>query len=94
MKIFSKHIRGGILLSAVLVAATVPPAATQGSPSLQDVWRLDRSEPITYFIAEGLAESGFKEGDRTLAEWALQTWGRQADPEPVPEYEFDQSLTD
>ena len=41
---------------------------------------MDRSEPITYFIEEGSAGSGFKEGDRTLAEWALEAWGRQADP--------------
>ena len=86
MKIPSRQIRGGVLLSAVFVAATAPPAATQGPPSQQDVWRLDRSEPITYFIAEGSAESGFKEGDRTLAEWALEAWGRQSDPpvEMVP----------
>ena len=80
MKTSSKQILGGVLLSAVLVAATAPLAATQEPPSQQGVWRLDRSEPITYFIAEGLAESGFKEGDRTLAEWALEAWGRQADP--------------
>jgi len=90
MKIPSRPILGAILLSAVFVAATTWPPATQEPPPAvvqpvaadfqQDVWRLDRSEPITYFIAEGLAESGFKEGDRTLAEWALEAWGRQADP--------------
>jgi hypothetical protein len=48
--------------------------------SQQDVWRLDRSEPITYFIAEGSAASGFKEGDRALAEWALEVWGGQVAP--------------
>ena len=51
--------------------------------SQQDVWRLDLSESITYFIAEGSAETGFKEGDRDLAEWALEVWGRQADPPVV-----------
>ena len=96
MKIPSRLILGTILLSAVFVVATTWPPATQEPPpavvqpvaagSQQDVWRLDRSQPITYFIAEGLAESGFKEGDRTLAEWALEAWGRQADPpvEMVP----------
>ena len=77
----------GILFSAVFVAATAPLAAQNPRPAVvQDVWRLDRSEPITYFIAEGSAESGFKEGDRTLAEWALEVWGRQSDPpvEMVP----------
>jgi hypothetical protein len=70
----------GILLSAFFVLATAPLAATQRLPPQQEVWRLDRSEPITYFIAEGSPESGFKEGDRTLAVWALEAWGRQADP--------------
>ena len=69
-----------ILLSTVLVAATAPLAAQNPPPLVQDVWRLDRSVPITYFIAEGSPESGFKEGDRTLAEWALEEWARQADP--------------
>ncbi len=76
-----RQIPGAILLSAVFVAATAPLAAAQNPPPLvQDVWRLDRSVPITYFIAEGSPESGFKEGDRTLAEWALEAWARQADP--------------
>ena len=54
--------------------------------SQQNLRQLDLSESITYFIAEGSAESGFKEGDSTLAEWALEAWGRQADPpaEMVP----------
>ncbi len=72
----------GILLSAFFVLAAAPLAATQRLPSQQDVWRLDRSEPITYFIAEGSPESGFKEGDRTLAEWALEAWGRWSAPGP------------
>ena len=80
MKISSRPIPRGILLAAVLAAATAPLAATQRLPPRQEVWRLDRSEPITYFIAEGSPESGFKEGDRTLAEWAIEAWGRQADP--------------
>ena len=41
---------------------------------------MDRSEPITYFIAEGSSASGFKEGDRALAEWALEAWGGQVAP--------------
>jgi hypothetical protein len=76
MKTLSRQILGGILLSAVFATAT-PPAAAHGQ---QDVWRLDRSVPITYFISEGSADSGFKEGDRTLAVWALEAWARQADP--------------
>jgi len=91
MKISSRHLPGAIVLSAVVVAATATPVegilnTPLAAYSQQDVWRLDHSEPITYFIAEGSAGSGFKEGDRTLARWALEAWGRQADPpvEMVP----------
>jgi len=80
MKISVRQLPGSILLTFLSVVATALPAAAQQLRSQQDVWRLDRSEPITYFISEGSPESGFKEGDRTLAEWALQAWGRQADP--------------
>ena len=76
MKIPSRQSPGSILLSAAFVAAAVPPAAAQEP----DLWRLDLSESVTYFIAEGSAESGFQEGDRALAAWALEAWGRQADP--------------
>ena len=91
MKISSRQLPGAIVLSAVVVAATATPVegilnTPLAAYSQQDVWRLDHSEPITYFIAEGSAGSGFKEGDRTLARWALEAWGRQADPpvEMVP----------
>ena len=71
-------------LRILWVGALTLAAGTLGAPiaaySQQDDWRLDTSEPITYFIAEGPPESGFKEGDRTLAKWALEAWGRQADP--------------
>ena len=39
--------------------------------------RIDVSEPVTYFIAEGSASSGFRDGDRMLAQWALEAWARQ-----------------
>ena len=63
-----------------------PGAAYSAAYAQQDVWRLDVSGPLTYFIAEGPPESGFKAEDRTLAEWALEAWARQANPpvEMVP----------
>lgn len=90
MMIAAPHLPVGILPSAVLVAAAVLTAATPVTAyAEQGGLRLDRSQTITYFVAEGSAESGFKEGDRTLAEWALKAWGRLADPpfdmEPGPE---------
>ena len=69
-----------ILWFGTFTIAAVILNAPLAAYSQQRVWRLDRSESMTYFIAEGSAESGFKEGDHTLAEWALEAWGRQADP--------------
>ena len=57
-------------LRILWVGALTIAAGTLNAPvaaySQQDVWRLDSSESITYFIAEGSAELGFKEGDRAL----------------------------
>ena len=71
-------------LAFTIVGLTL--SAPVAAHSQQDVWRLDLSGPLTYFIAEGSEESGFKEGDRTLAGWALEAWGRQINPplEMVP----------
>ncbi len=80
MKISLGRIPCGILLSFVFLVATAEPTVALTTYLQQDVWRLDLSEPITYFIAEGSAASGFKEEDRVLAEWALERWGGQADP--------------
>ena len=53
------------------------------------VWQLDTSIPVTYYIAEALPEAGTREGDRTLARWALEAWASQTDSsielEPGPE---------
>ena len=68
----------GVLAIAGTLGA--PVAAYSAAYGQQDIWRLDVSEPVKYFIAEGSAESGFQEEDRTLAEWALEAWGRQTDP--------------
>jgi hypothetical protein len=37
-------------------------------------------DPITYWIEEGDPASGYRETDRTLAEWALRAWVGQEDP--------------
>jgi hypothetical protein len=62
-----------------LVAASVILAIWLGSEARSAAAIAD--EPVTYFVAEGTAESGFREGDRQLAIWALEAWGRQARPE-------------
>lgn len=39
---------------------------------------LGTNDSITYFIAEGTADSKFRAADRDLAKWALQAWERSA----------------
>ena len=63
-----------LLLAAALLAAPEVAACQQAWPGP------DLSEPVTYFIAEGAADSGFKPADRALARWALEAWARQLDP--------------
>jgi hypothetical protein len=67
-----------LLLSLTLVAvwALAAPAPACAQPDR----RLDVSEPLAYFIAEGPPESGVRPADRTLARWALEAWARLADP--------------
>ncbi len=70
------------LVSRVLVLAASVHAQ---EPARQ----LDLSGPLTYFIADGSAESGFRPGDRILAEWALEAWigqsGLSVELVPAPE---------
>jgi hypothetical protein len=46
--------------------------------AFQALLPLGRSTPVTYFIDEGAAASGYRAGDRDLAVWALQAWERAA----------------
>lgn len=39
---------------------------------------LDAKDPITYFIAEGSGQTGYRSSDRELALWALEAWQRSA----------------
>jgi matrixin len=39
---------------------------------------LDTKRPITYFIAEGKTENGYRTLDRQLAQWAFEAWERNA----------------
>jgi len=41
---------------------------------------LDTSVPIGYFIADGAADSGYREGDGALARAALEAWAGLANP--------------
>jgi hypothetical protein len=39
---------------------------------------LDATAPITYYVAEGLEGSQYRDSDRDLAVWALEAWARSA----------------
>ena len=65
----------GTVLAGVVFALAMP----RGSGfefGLGRVSPLD--QPVTYFIAEGRPETGYRAGDRQLAEWAFQAWQRSA----------------
>lgn len=38
----------------------------------------DPKDPVTYFIAEGNKNTGYRAGDHELALWALQSWERNS----------------
>ena len=40
--------------------------------------RLDTEVPVTYYISEGVAGSGYRDSDQELAIWALEAWQRNA----------------
>lgn len=69
-----------LFVLCVLAVATSGMAAARRAIDAQVAARLDASRPITYFIAEGAPESGFRASDRALALAALEAWGRLADP--------------
>jgi hypothetical protein len=62
----------GVILSLVL--ATAPGRAFQ----VREPQPLDASQPVPYFIADGLGRTGYRPGDRELASWALAAWQRHA----------------
>ncbi len=77
-----------LLLLGPAPTVLVLPLPVQAQPPARQV---DLSGPLTYFIAEGSPESGYREGDRVLAEWALEAWVSQRDRPvelvPAPEAE-------
>jgi hypothetical protein len=46
--------------------------------SIADLGKLDSSAPITFFIHDGSSVPGFVEGDRELAQFALNAWARES----------------
>jgi hypothetical protein len=58
-----------------LVRPLVAPMNAQQRPPSG---RLDLARPITYFIADGTGEAGYRHSDRELAQWAFEAWERSA----------------
>jgi len=58
-------------------------------PSLMLGHALDAAAPVSYYISAGQPDTGFRDGDRELAEWALDSWARASGGvlrfEPGPE---------
>jgi hypothetical protein len=70
-----RPLRNLLALAALVLTGPDPVAAQEA-----DAWRLDPTEPITYYVAPVSSETGVQERDRTLARWALEAWGRLAEP--------------
>ena len=63
-----------VVMSVSAVSWTVASAQAQSVLSA-----LVATGPITYFVAEGAIDSGYREGDRQLAMWALDAWSRSSE---------------
>jgi hypothetical protein len=64
------------MATATLAAGLVLAALSLAARTLQTA--LDAKGPITYFIAVGSEQTGFRQADRQLALWALEAWQRSA----------------
>jgi matrixin len=72
-----------------LILLLVPPLEAPMSAQTRAPGRINLTRPITYFIAEGTGEPGYRRSDRQLALWAFEAWARSAPTrlELIPEAE-------
>jgi hypothetical protein len=61
----------GFLITALSTVRASGPQSTMPTA-------LDAKGPITYFIADGRGEAGYRSPDRELALWAFEAWQRSA----------------
>src|SRR5579863_4916800 len=64
----------GVIAFIFVVLSSVGARLPQGS----GLGKLDATQPIPYFIADGTGKTGYRASDRELALWALQAWQRAA----------------
>ena len=67
-----------VAVALTLSLVTIVVAVTVAQRRVPTRGTLDASGPISYFMAEGTTESGYRPGDETLAEWALAAWEKAA----------------
>jgi hypothetical protein len=63
-----------VLILLLISLNTVRPSGRQSTRPRT----LDAKDPITYFIADGNGQTGYRSSDRELALWALEAWRRGA----------------
>ena len=62
-----------LLIVAVAIALGTGRASARQATGART---LDARSAITFFIADGTGDAGFRPGDRQLAQWALEAWAR------------------
>ena len=68
-----------VLVVIILFCLIIARSRVRGSsPHPLDAGPDDAKNAVTYFIAEGNAQTGYRSSDRELAKWALEAWQRGA----------------
>ncbi len=78
---YGGRVRAIVAAVVVVVGAFLPMQNTARASVRQSAGlttALDATHPITYFIAAGSEQTGFRPSDRQLALWALEAWRRSA----------------
>ena len=75
----SRHAFRIVAVTAILIFSIIALNTVRVSGRQSTVPRtLDAKDPITYFIADGSGQTGYRSSDRELALWALKAWQRSA----------------
>jgi hypothetical protein len=68
-----------VVVAVLLCCVVIARSRVRGSsPHPLGAGAGDARNSVTYFIAEGNAQTGYRSSDRELAKWALEAWQRSA----------------
>jgi hypothetical protein len=67
-----------VVTASVTIVMLVAAGSVRGQQPVE-ARILDTRTPITYFIADGAVRTGFRPGDRQLAQWAFEAWQRSSE---------------